>query len=309
MHNQLAVVFPGQGSQSVGMLSELAKSFPVVSQYFQQASDVLDYDLWQIVEEGPVEKLNQTIYTQPAMLVADVVMWLIFREVNQVSPTILAGHSLGEYAALVAAESIHFKDAVKLVSTRAQLMQEAVPEGRGAMAVALGLTDDQIIEACEKASSGDDRATPANFNAPGQIVVAGTASAIEKMMIIAKEMGAKLVKKLPMSVPSHCFLMQNAAEQLAEVLQNISISKPSIPVIHNVDVLTHDEPADIRLALAQQLYGPVQWIKTIQAISEKGVSTIIECGPGKILTGLNKRIKSNLNLIALSNTNGLTIGG
>ncbi len=307
MNDKIAVVFPGQGSQTVGMLSELAKTFSIVSHYFQQANDILNYDLWQIVEQGPAEVLNQTIYTQPAMLIADLAMWDIFREVNELSPVLLAGHSLGEYPALVASGAISFHDAVKVVSARAKFMQEAVPEGNGAMAVALGLSDEQIIDVCDQVSTEEDRVTPANFNAPGQIVIAGTNNAVERMMKLAKEMGAKLVKKLPMSVPSHCFLMKGAADKLSGVLQNIPIEAPTIPVIQNVDALPHNDPEEIRASLHQQLFCPVQWIKTIQLISENGVNTVVECGPGKVLTGLNKRINSSMKLFALSNTSGLKL--
>ena len=305
MSDNIAIVFPGQGSQTVGMLSDLAKEFSAVSDYFQRASQVLNYDLWDLVDNGPEEKLNQTLFTQPAMLVADITMWHIFSEVNQVTPHLLAGHSLGEYAALVASEAIAFEDAVKLVSLRAKLMQEAVPEGKGAMAVALGLTDEQILELCKKISSDDDKVMPANFNAPGQIVIAGTAAAIDKAMILAKEMGAKLVKKLPMSVPSHCYLMNRASEKLAEALVTIDIHEPTIPVIHNVDVLTHTSADEIKKALVGQLSKPVRWIETIQQMVSRQVTTVIECGPGKVLTGLNKRIDSNLKFIALSQLNGL----
>lgn len=300
MENNFAIVFPGQGSQKIGMLSHLIDHHSIVSQSFKKASEILGYDLWKIVYEGPAEVLNQTIYTQPAMLVSDIVMWLIWYEKNKKMPLCFAGHSLGEYAALVASEALLFEEAVSLISRRAELMQNAVPEGQGAMAVALGLSNDQIVELCDTVSSGDDRVTPANYNAPGQIVIAGTQVAVEKALVAAKEMGAKVVKKLPMSVPSHCYLMDNAANQLAKILQSVNIQSPIVPVIQNFDVMTHDDPDEIKMALAQQLSHPVRWIETIQVIVKNGVNTIIECGPGKVLTGLNKRIDSSLELISIN---------
>jgi [acyl-carrier-protein] S-malonyltransferase len=293
-----AFVFPGQGSQKIGMLNELAAKFSVVKKNFFQASEILGYDLWEIVVAGPAEKLNQTIYTQPAMLVADVIMWQIWCEHDGYTPAFMAGHSLGEYAALVAAEAIKFADAISLVSKRAHFMQDAVASGEGAMVVILGLSADEVIKVCDQAS--DDKIVRAvNFNSPQQIVIAGHTQACEKAMELAKEVGAKLVHKLPVSVPSHCILMQKAAEQLAAYLIDVKVQSPKISVINNVDVKIYHEPDDIRDALVRQLCNPVRWVDTIEFMVHNGVDTIIECGPGKVLTGLNKRINRELTLDTL----------
>jgi len=298
---KVAIVFPGQGSQTVGMMKDLNAKFPVVEKLFSQASEILGYDLLAIVNEGSTELLNQTIYTQPAMLVSDVVMWSIFKEVNpSLRPLVLAGHSLGEYAALVAGEAITFSDAVKVVTYRAKCMQEAVPEGKGAMGVALGICEKELIALCHEVSKGNEMAMPANFNSPGQIVFAGTTYAVDEVLRLAKEKGAKIAKKLPMSIPSHSSLLQKAAQTFSLFLRNIVIQPPLIPILHNVDVKTHDDTGDLRQILIEQLIKPVRWIETIQKIAKMGCDTVIECGPGKVLTGLNKRIDGQLKLIALS---------
>ena len=296
----IAVVFPGQGSQSVGMLSEYTENWPQIIDTFKEASDVLGYDLWDIVSNGPVEKLNQTEITQPAVLAADIAVKRVMEEQCMIKPFVLAGHSLGEYAALVAANSIEFTDAIKLVAERGRLMQNAVPEGEGAMAAILNLTDEQIIEICQKASSETNLIVEAvNFNSPGQVVIAGNTAAVDKAIELAKEEGAKRALKLPVSVPSHSSLMKPAAVQLAETLKGITIKTPEIQVIHNVDAKSHDDPDAIRDALAKQLYNPVRWVETAKIIGSAGDDAIVECGPGKVLSGLSRRITKDIPTFAL----------
>jgi len=285
----LAFVFPGQGSQSVGMMSEVAEAFPVIKQTFEQASDALGFDLWKLVQEGPADELNQTHNTQPAMLTAGVAMWRVWCEQSTVRPSWVAGHSLGEYTALVCSGAIQFEDAVRLVAQRGRFMQEAVPVGVGAMAAIIGLEDQQVIKVC--ADSAENEVVAAvNFNAPGQVVIAGHDAAIERAMLAAKEAGAKRAIKLPVSVPSHCALMESAAEKLLLNLQAIEIAKPEMTLIHNVDVASHDAAGMIANALKEQLYKPVCWVDTIKFMHDQGVTHFVECGPGKVLMGLNKRI-------------------
>ncbi len=288
-NNNLAFVFPGQGSQSVGMLSAMAESFPVVTQTFEQASDVLSFDLWKMVQQGPVEELNQTHNTQPAMLAAGVAMWRVFCDQTSVRPAWMAGHSLGEYTALVCADSIKFVDAVQLVAERGRLMQEAVPVGIGAMAAIIGLDDQQVINVCAECA-GNEIVAAVNFNAPGQVVIAGHDGAVERAMLVAKEAGAKRAIKLPVSVPSHCALMESAAEKLFINLQTIEIKTPDVTLIHNVDVESHDEASAVAKALKEQLFKPVRWVDSIKSMSEQEVTHFVECGPGKVLMGLNRRI-------------------
>ncbi len=283
------VVFPGQGSQSVAMLADLADLFPVVSGTFQEASDALNLDLWKITQTGPIEELNLTHNTQPAMLAAGIAVWRVWREQGGLQPALMAGHSLGEYSALVAADSLGFSDAVKLVAERGRLMQEAVPEGVGAMAAILGLDDDKVRELCTEAAESEV-VEAVNFNSPGQVVVAGNRRAVERMMALAKTAGAKRALPLPVSVPSHCALMKPAAEKLAAYLVEIDIKAPSIPIIHNVTVDKASSPDEIRSLLAQQLYSPVRWVETIKTMAENDTQCIIEAGPGKVLAGLCKRI-------------------
>lgn len=289
----LAFVFPGQGSQSQGMLLDLADNYSIVGETFKQASDRLGYDLWQIVQEGPAEKLNSTDVTQPAMLAAGVATWRVWQDKGGNAPAMMAGHSLGEYTALVCAGSLDFADAIGLVAERGRLMQEAVPAGEGAMAAILGLEDDAVRQACEDAAEGEVL-SPVNFNSPGQVVAAGNKGAIERLVGLAKERGAKRALVLPVSVPSHCSLMQPAADKLAEVLSGIDVQAPQIPVINNVDVASPGDPAAIRDALVRQLYNPVRWVETIQKMATDGVDRLIECGPGKVLVGLNKRIDKTM---------------
>ncbi len=288
-----AIIFPGQGSQSVGMLSDLAAEWGQVGETFAEASDALGYDLWKLIQEGPEGDLIQTDKTQPAMLAAGVATWRVWSAAGGAAPSHVAGHSLGEYTALVAAGALGFADAVKLVEKRGQLMQAAVPAGEGAMAAILGLTDEQVIKACDDAAQGDV-VQAVNFNAPGQVVVAGSAAAVERAVELCKEAGAKRALMLPVSVPSHCSLMQPAAEKLADAMSGLTIGAPNIPVLHNVDVAAHSDAAEIRQVLQQQLYSPVRWVETIQALNAAGVETVVECGPGKVLAGLNKRIERSM---------------
>lgn len=288
-NNASAFLFPGQGSQSVGMLFDVASTHPVVEETFARASAVLGYDLWKLIQEGPEEKLNQTEYTQPALLTSSVALWHIYQGTQTPLPNYLAGHSLGEYSALVCAHALDFEAAVQLVADRGQYMQEAVKPGEGAMAAIIGLTNEQVAQVCLQAAQGEI-ASPANFNAIGQVVIAGHTEAVLRAIDLAKKAGAKIAKQIPVSVPSHCELMRPAAERLAMRLANIHIKAPQIPVIHNVDVRTYDSAEEIRSALIRQLYCPVRWVETIQYLVKNGVKTAIECGPGKILAGLNKRI-------------------
>jgi len=301
---QIAVIFPGQGSQSVGMMKDMAEVFPVVSETFQEASDVLGYDLWSLVQDGPEERLNQTDHTQPAMLAAGVATWRAWCKNNGPVPHMMAGHSLGEYTALVCAEAMSYQDAIKLVADRGKYMQEAVPQGEGAMAAILGLEDDVVRKLC-KAASEEGIAEAVNFNSPGQVVIAGNKSAINVAISLAKDEGAKRALLLPVSVPSHCELMRPAAERLTERLTDVNINAPSVPVFHNVDVESYGDTGKIRDALSRQLYNPVRWVETVQKMIDNGVSTVIECGPGKVLTGLNKRISRELSSLAVHDPDSL----
>jgi len=289
----LAFVFPGQGSQSIGMLDALANEFTDVEATFQTASEVLGYDLWDIVQNGPAEKLNSTDITQPAMLAAGVAVWRVWQARGGTQPTVLAGHSLGEYTALVCGGSLAFEDAIKLVAERGRLMQQAVPAGTGAMAAVLGLDDDVVRAVCTEAAAGEV-VEAVNFNSPGQVVVAGHKTAVERVVELAKAKGAKRALLLPVSVPSHCALMQPAAEKLASVLEGVAIQPPQIPVINNVDVAMPTDSVAIRSALVRQLHSPVRWVETVQKMAVDGVDRLIECGPGKVLVGLNKRIERNM---------------
>lgn len=285
----LAFVFPGQGSQSLGMLSELAASNPEVKTVFAKASEVINQDLWQIVSQGPESLLNQTHNTQPAMLSAGVAVWEVWCKHSSARPAWMAGHSLGEYTALVCSGAIAFEDGVRLVATRGRLMQEAVPEGIGAMAAILGLEDHEVVNICHEAAQ-NEVVSAVNFNAPGQVVIAGHTQAVERAITALKQAGAKKAVMLPVSVPSHCSLMQPAAEKLLIELEKIQINPPDTALIHNVDVSSHTAPEVIRNALKEQLYMPVRWVDSIKFMHEQGVNCFVECGPGKVLSGLNKRI-------------------
>ncbi len=298
---QYAVIFPGQGSQSVGMLADIREQFPEVKETFAEASEVLHYDLGRLILQGPGDKLDQTEYTQPALLAASYAIWRIIEAQNPLHPVLLAGHSLGEYTALVCAKALDFSMALKLVTARGQYMQEAVAEGEGAMAAIIGLEEHVLAEICEKVLA-DPRAlpnevlSPANFNSIGQVVIAGHKAAVERALVLSKEQGAKIAVLIPVSVPSHCQLMQPAARRLATLLEDVNLAHPEIPIINNVDVKPYTHAASIKEGLVKQLYKPVRWVETIQYFIKEGVTDIVECGPGKILTGLIKRIDKNLTL-------------
>jgi [acyl-carrier-protein] S-malonyltransferase len=295
----IAMVFPGQGSQSVGMLHAYSQQFPEVLQTFAEASQALGYNLWNVVQNGPAEKLNQTEITQPALLTASVAIWRIWQSKTKTMPSVMAGHSLGEYSALVCAGAITFNNAVRLVAKRGEFMQAAVPEGVGAMAAIIGLTPEQVADVCRDAAQGEV-VQSANFNAPGQIVIAGHVHAVERAMQLAKQMGAKLVKRLDVSVPSHCALMKSAADKLGHLLEDISWQMPATPVIQNVAAESYATLSDIKNALFQQLFSPVRWVETVEKLDKTyATELIIECGTGKVLSGLNKRI-SNRPTVSLS---------
>lgn len=281
--------FPGQGSQSLAMLAELAQKFPVIVDTYKEASDVLGYDLWALVQQGSVEDLNQTDKTQPALLAASVAIWRVWNEQGGVKPSVIAGHSLGEYSALVCADVIDFKEAIKLVELRGQLMQQAVPAGTGAMSAIIGLDNDKIAEACKQAEQGQV-VSPVNFNSPGQTVIAGNKEAVERAGVLLKDAGAKRVLPLPVSVPSHCALMKPAAEKLAMALQVIEFKRPTIAVINNVDVCAETDADKIKDALVRQLFCPVRWTEIVEKMVEEGITLQIEAGPGKVLSGLVRRI-------------------
>jgi [acyl-carrier-protein] S-malonyltransferase len=286
----VAFVFPGQGSQSVGMLKSLADAEPVVTATFAEASTVLGYDLWQLCQTGPEEALNATERTQPAMLAAGVAVWRVWRKRGGPAPTVMSGHSLGEFTALVCADSLDFSTAVELVSFRGRAMQEAVPVGQGAMAAILGLEDEDVEAACREAARGEV-VEPVNFNAPGQVVIAGHVAAVTRAIEACKARGAKRAIDLPVSVPSHSSLMKPAAERLQERLASTEVRSPLVPEIYTVDVRKHGHPQGIRSALVQQLFSPVRWAETVRRMIGSGVTHIVECGPGKVLTGLNRRVE------------------
>lgn len=304
-----AFLFPGQGSQSVGMLADLG-SETMVRQTFQEASGALGYDLWALIQDGPAEALNSTDRTQPALLASGVALWRLWLQRGGGRPAFLAGHSLGEYTALVCAGVFNLGDGVRLVEKRGQLMQQAVPAGTGAMAAILGLEDDQVRVACAGAAEGDV-VEAVNLNAPGQVVIAGSTAAVERAMAACKAAGAKRAMALPVSVPSHCALMKPAAEQLAEVLASMSMHAAEIPVINNTDVAMATDSSQIRDALVRQLYSPVRWVETVQRLSAEGVSRAYECGPGKVLSGLVKRIDKDMTVSALENADAFdqALGG
>lgn len=302
---KLAFVFPGQGSQSKGMLSDLSADFKVIQDTFQIASDVLGYDLWDLIQNDSADQLNQTEYTQPALLAASVALWRTYCQLGYPMPEIMAGHSLGEYSALVCAESLTFEDALQLVATRGRLMQKAVPSGVGAMAAILGMTGEAVTDLCLEIQSEGSLVSAANFNSLEQTVIAGHTAAVEAAMQLAKEKGAKRAIKLPVSVPSHCALMKDAANELSAYLKTIAFHKPRTPVMRNVDAALHEQGDDIREALMKQLYQPVQWVKTIQAFSNQGIQGAIECGPGAVLAGLIKRIDPELKVEGLQTPQSL----
>lgn len=291
-----AFVFPGQGSQSVGMLAELAEAHSSVKEVFTEASDALGYDLWNLVQNDPEGKLNQTDVTQPAMLAAGIAVYRTLAEQKAVSPAYMAGHSLGEYTALVASGVMTLAQGIELVAERGRLMQSAVPEGQGAMAAVLGLEDAQVVTVCEQVPGVVEAV---NFNSPGQVVIAGEKVAVEAAMEAATEAGASRVVPLPVSVPSHCSLMKPAADALQEKLAGMTFSEPTIPVLHNVNVEVSDSAEQIKQALVQQLYRPVQWVKTVETMKANGVEQLFELGPGKVLMGLNRRIDRKMGMVAV----------
>lgn len=299
---KLAMVFPGQGSQSLGMMRDYGTA-PSIRGTFDEASTALGEDLWKLVEDGPAAELDRTVNTQPAMLAADVAVWRLWQQHGGAIPTIVAGHSLGEYAALVAAGVLGFADAIGVVRARARAMQDAVPEGQGGIAAILGLGDDQVRASCIEAEEEGEIVEPANLNAPGQVVISGSRPAVERAIAAAKARGAKRAVMLPMSVPAHCALMQPAAPVLRAALAAVTIAAPSIPVINNVDVATPSTTEAIVDALARQVHRPVRWIEVVQHMTRQGVTHIVECGPGKVLHGLVRRISpetSNLTLASLA---------
>jgi [acyl-carrier-protein] S-malonyltransferase len=301
---KFAFVFPGQGSQSVGMLTAYGAAAPI-SETLAEASDVLGQDLAAMIADGPAELLNQTVNTQPAMLAAGVAVYRLWQSQGGPAPAMMAGHSLGEYTALVCAGALDFSDAVKLVRLRAEAMQSAVPEGVGAMAAVLGLDDDAVRAVCAEAAEGEVLAA-VNFNSPGQVVIAGHKAAVERGCALAKAKGAKRALPLPVSVPSHCALMQPAAEKLRAAMATIDVRTPTITVLHNADVASHADAAAIRDALARQLFSPVRWVETVQRFSAEGIQLVAECGPGKVLAGLNKRIVDGLPGVALADVAALS---
>lgn len=295
---KFAFVFPGQGSQSLAMMAAYGAA-ESVRQTFAEASDALGQDLWAMATEGPAELLNQTVNTQPVMLAAGVAAYRLWQAQGGAAPALMAGHSLGEYTALVCAGALGFADGIRLVRLRAEAMQSAVPEGVGAMAAVLGLDDAAVRAVCAEAAQGEVLEA-VNFNSPGQVVIAGNKAAVDRGCALAKEKGAKRAVPLPVSVPSHCALMKPAADTLRAALAAIEIKSPEIPVLHNADVASHADPAAIRDALARQLYSPVRWVETIQAMAAQGVELIAECGPGKVLAGLNKRCAEGFTGVALA---------
>jgi [acyl-carrier-protein] S-malonyltransferase len=293
VNNKLAFVFPGQGSQKVGMLGELAIEHSIIKQTFAEASDILDYDLWSFVQQGPQEDLNITEKTQPLLLTASVALWRLWQQHGLAQPEYLAGHSLGEFTALVCAQSIQFADAVKLVQQRGQFMQSAVPIGVGAMAAIIGLEDDKINQACRDAAQGECVAA-VNFNSPGQVVIAGTAGAVERAIAACKAAGAKRAMSLPVSAPFHTTLMQPAGEKLSEALALLTVKAPQIPVIHNVHAKIESDPVKIKALLVEQISSPVQWVLCVRALANNGIAHAVECGPGNVLSGLMRRIDKSI---------------
>lgn len=303
LQGKLAFVFPGQGSQAVAMLSDFSDN-TIVQKTFSEASDALGYDLWQLIAQGPAEQLNQTHITQPALLTASVALWRVWQAESDVIPSILAGHSLGEYSALVCAGVLSLTDGVKLVEKRGEYMQTCVPAGVGAMAAVIGLEDQAIIDACTQAQA-DEVVSAVNFNSPGQVVIAGHKAAVERAGELCKAAGAKRVLPLPVSVPSHCALMSAAADKLAADLENITFNTPTINVVNNVDVSIETSGEAIKAALVKQLYSPVRWSETVSQLGEQGITQMVEVGPGKVLQGLAKRINKSISCVSFNTLDSL----
>ncbi|MDR3501873.1 MAG: ACP S-malonyltransferase [Legionella sp.] len=297
-----AFVFPGQGSQSVGMLADFELQYPIIVDTFAEASEAVGYDLWHLVQQGPAERLNQTEYTQVAMLTADVAVYRLLEQENLATPEFMAGHSLGEYPALVCAGALTLTEGARLVAHRGQVMQQAVPLGVGAMAAIIGFDDEQVKLLCQEASQEYELVTPANYNSPEQIVVAGHTAAVNRMIALAEDAGARLAKIIPVSVPCHCPLLTDAAASFAAYLAEVNFKKPNIKVVSNVDLSIYESAEQIKDRLKEQLYSPVRWVETIQLFKNHGVELILECGPGKVLNGLIKRIDRSLNTISMYDT-------
>jgi [acyl-carrier-protein] S-malonyltransferase len=307
MANQhLAFVFPGQGSQKVGMLAGIAEQFPVVTDTFAEASDALGYDMWALIQGGPQDALNLTERTQPILLTASVALWRVWQQKGGVQPALLAGHSLGEFSALVCAGSIAFADAVQLVRARGQFMQTAVPVGEGAMAAVLGVEDQQIIDICREVSARSGVVEAVNFNSPGQVVIAGKVDPVNLAIEKLKAVGCKRAMPLPVSAPFHTSLMRPAGDKLKEAMAALTFNTPSIPVVHNVNAKPEADPEKIKAILFEQIFSPVQWTSCVQYMVAQGITTTVECGPGKVLSGLNKRIEKSLNCLGIEDGDGLT---
>lgn len=300
----IACIFPGQGSQFVGMLQEFGQD-AIVRDTFVSVSDRLGYDVWALTQQGPESTLNQTEYTQVAMLTADVALFKVLQQRGLASIKVMAGHSLGEYAALVCADALAIEDAAALVAQRGQYMQQTVPLGQGAMAAIIGLSDEQVQSACEQASDNTGQVSAANYNAIGQVVIAGNLLQVEKAIEIANALGARMAKIIPVSVPCHCALLKDAANLFEETLQATEFKIPTIPVISNVDLSIYKSAPHIRALLKEQLYSPVRWVETIQKIQQEGIDCIIECGPGKVLSGLVKRIDKSLNVMCVNDVTSM----
>lgn len=305
MTQSLALVFPGQGSQHLGMLRELAERYSVVRTTFEEAADALGYDLWHVVQEGPEDALNATACTQPALLTSSVAVWRVWQELEGPRPITMAGHSLGEYSAMVCAGALTFAEGVRLVKLRGEAMQDAVPAGQGAMAAVLGLDNAAVETACRDAAQGEVVAA-VNYNAPGQVVVAGQQAAVARAIALCQEAGAKRALPLPVSVPSHCALMMPAAERLAEAMNSIELKVPRYTVVQNVDARAHGDVETLRTRLIEQLYRPVRWTECIESMVAQGAQVFIECGPGKVLTGLNKRIARGARGLAVNDPESLS---
>jgi [acyl-carrier-protein] S-malonyltransferase len=302
----MALVFPGQGSQSVGMLAELAAAHPVAGRTFEEASSALGYDLWQLISAGPPEQLNKTECTQPAMLCAGIATWRVWQALGGAEPQQVAGHSLGEFTALVCAGALEFKDAIALVRDRGRLMQEAVPAGHGAMAALLGLDDTAAEQACLEAAAGEV-VEAVNYNAPGQIVIAGATAAVARAIVAAKARGAKRAMLLPVSVPAHSSLMGSAAEKFRARLVAVKLSAPRINFVSAVDAAAHHDPEDLRTLLGRQLASPVRWSATVLALTTQGATLLVECGPGKVLTALNRRIERRPEISCVALEDGASV--
>lgn len=297
-----AFVFPGQGSQTLGMLSDFVLQYPIIAETFSEASAAVGYDVWQLIQNGPEDKLNQTEHTQVAMLTSDVAIYRLLAQQGFPKPKLMAGHSLGEYAALVCSGSLTLSEASELVARRGQLMQNAIPLGQGGMAAIVGLMDEQVNDLCKQASFGEMQVTPANYNAIGQVVVAGHKEAVEALIKLADEAGARLAMMIPVSVPCHCPLLKEAAEEFGRDLAAVDFKVPTVEVISNVDLSSYHSAQHIRDKLKEQLYSPVRWVETVQLFPKKSIELVIECGPGKVLNGLIKRIDRNIATISVYDT-------